>query len=150
MDKQDNPLAQIFVEKFIILKTDSAFSLWRFYLGFWDDELYVVQLYLGLWLSDLKFYFYSPYLHTLSPAFYFSRDSISVNHYSASNIFIKTRKWIGTKTALHSLLFILLPEAVFVFQLTTQFKLFVKSCNDNSPFVPRAFSGQIIEVTYFL
>lgn len=62
MGKQDNTLPEIFVEKFIILKTVSAFSLWRFYLGFWDDELCVVQFYLGLWFSDLKFYFYSTYL----------------------------------------------------------------------------------------
>lgn len=71
MGKQDNPLSEIFVEKFIILETVSSFSLWRFYLVFWDDELCVVQFYLGLWLSDLKFYFHSPYLHTLSPGFYF-------------------------------------------------------------------------------
>lgn len=67
MGKQDNPLSEIFVEKFIILKTVCAFSLWRFYSGFWDDELCVVQFYLGLWLRDLNFYFHSPYLHTLSP-----------------------------------------------------------------------------------
>lgn len=47
MGKQDT-LPEIFVEKFIILQTVSASSLWRFYLGFWDDELCVVQFDLGL------------------------------------------------------------------------------------------------------
>lgn len=43
----------------------------------------------------------------------------------------------------------LLPEAVSVFQLMSQLKLFVKSYNGDSPCATRALSGHTTWVTYF-